>query len=216
MFDQRGAPYARVFNGDGVGGARIDIGALELQPIVAPALPGDYNLSGAVDAADYAAWRRAMGSNVTAYSGADGDGSGIVDQADYSVWRAHFGLVLATATEIGTSAFTTNAVPATPQIIEPLPLAARSTIQIAAGDVATSPSQPRAAVRFTTANNPRSASISARQDELLAVWFTTVKTDRHRGDKSQERNAGRESPEVRDDIPDAVFDEALELLQHME
>ena len=49
MFDQRGAPYTRVFNGDGAGGARIDIGALELQPIVGPALPGDYNLSGAVD-----------------------------------------------------------------------------------------------------------------------------------------------------------------------
>ena len=44
-----------------------------------------------------------MGSNVTAYSGADGDGSGIVDQADYGVWRAHFGLTLATATETGTS-----------------------------------------------------------------------------------------------------------------
>jgi hypothetical protein len=95
MFDQRGAPYTRVYNGDGAGGSRIDIGALELQPIVAPELPGDYNLSGAVDAADYVVWRKSMGSNVTAYSGADGDGSGTVDQADLGVWRAQFGKVLA-------------------------------------------------------------------------------------------------------------------------
>ena len=43
--DQRGAPFARAFDGDGAGGARIDIGAFELQPI-GPALPGDYNLNG--------------------------------------------------------------------------------------------------------------------------------------------------------------------------
>jgi len=30
--DQRGAPFVRVYDGDGVGGARIDIGAHELQP----------------------------------------------------------------------------------------------------------------------------------------------------------------------------------------
>ena len=216
MFDQRGAPYTRVYNGDGVGGARIDIGALELQPIVAPALPGDYNSSGTVDAADYAAWRNAMGSNVTPYSGADGDGSGIVDQADYGVWRAHFGLTLATATETGTSAFTTNAVPAASQFSKSLPLAARYTIQTAAHDFVSPESQPPAAVRFPTANKPHSASISARRDELLAVWFTTVEVGRNRGDESQETSDGHESPGARDDIYDAVFDEALDLLEQME
>ena len=48
----------RVYNGDGAGGARIDIGAFELQPIVSPALPGDYNQNGIVDAADYAGLAR--------------------------------------------------------------------------------------------------------------------------------------------------------------
>jgi hypothetical protein len=114
MFDQRGAPYARVYDGDGASGARIDIGALELQPIVAPALPGDYNLSGAVDAADYVEWRNALGSNMTAYSGADGDGSGIVDQADYGVWRAHFGQVLAPSVGSGASAVTASGDQLTP------------------------------------------------------------------------------------------------------
>ena len=33
LFDQRGVPFGRVTNGDGIGGARIDIGAFELQPI---------------------------------------------------------------------------------------------------------------------------------------------------------------------------------------
>jgi hypothetical protein len=40
-------------------------------------LPGDYNKSGDVDAADYVVWREGLG---TTYS-----------QADYDVWQAHFG-----------------------------------------------------------------------------------------------------------------------------
>ena len=35
-FDQRGAPFARLRDGDGVGGAQIDIGAYELQAFPAP------------------------------------------------------------------------------------------------------------------------------------------------------------------------------------
>jgi hypothetical protein len=56
-----------------------------------PALPGDYNQDRSVDAADYVLWRRALGTSVAAYSGADGSGNGIVDQADHGVWQAHFG-----------------------------------------------------------------------------------------------------------------------------
>ena len=41
---------------------------------IAAALPGDFNFNGAVDAADYVAWRKASGT-----------------QASYDVWRAHFG-----------------------------------------------------------------------------------------------------------------------------
>ena len=55
-----------------------------------PALPGDYNSSRRVDAADYVVWRKTLGQSVTPYSGADGNGNGRVDEADYGVWRALF------------------------------------------------------------------------------------------------------------------------------
>jgi hypothetical protein len=53
------------------------------------ALAGDYNLDGAVDAADDALWRQSEGS--TTDLRADGNGDGRVDQADHDVWKAHFG-----------------------------------------------------------------------------------------------------------------------------
>ncbi len=40
-------------------------------------LPGDYNLNGVVDAADYVTWRKGLGTTYT--------------QNDYNVWRAFFG-----------------------------------------------------------------------------------------------------------------------------
>jgi hypothetical protein len=88
--DQRGAPFVRV------SGGRIDIGAFEVQPIIVPPdLLGDYNLNGVVDAADYVVWRKTLGgTNVSAYSGADGDGDTTIDQDDYVVWRTHFGQTL--------------------------------------------------------------------------------------------------------------------------
>ena len=41
------------------------------------ALPGDFNVDGTVDAADYVEWREELGT--------------IYDQDDYRVWRSHFG-----------------------------------------------------------------------------------------------------------------------------
>jgi hypothetical protein len=44
---------------------------------IMPALSGDYNHNGVVDAADYVVWRKGLGTTYT--------------QADYDIWRAHFG-----------------------------------------------------------------------------------------------------------------------------
>lgn len=52
--------------------------------------PGDYNLDGAVDAADYVIWRHNAGAMQPSLA-ADGDGNGNVNQADYDVWRSSFG-----------------------------------------------------------------------------------------------------------------------------
>ena len=52
--------------------------------------PADYNRNGAVDAADYVAWRETVGQ-MGADLVADGNGNGQVDADDYDVWRANFG-----------------------------------------------------------------------------------------------------------------------------
>jgi CSLREA domain-containing protein len=84
-FDQRGAPFTRVHGG------RIDIGAFELQP-AGPALPGDYNQDGSVNAADYVVWRKTLGNSVANYDGADGSGNGAIGPEDYPIWTAGFGV----------------------------------------------------------------------------------------------------------------------------
>jgi hypothetical protein len=90
LYDQRGMPFSRIANGDDIPEARIDIGALEWQP---NPLPGDYNYSGVVDAADFVLWRKSLEPNGDLR--ADGDGDGDIDQDDYAVWRANFGAVAA-------------------------------------------------------------------------------------------------------------------------
>jgi hypothetical protein len=114
LYDQRGAPYGRVVNGDEVPGARIDMGAFESVP-PAPALPGDYNKDGLVDASDYVVWRKALNTNLLPYSGADGNGNGVADQADYGFWRAGFGeTLLPPGASSGESIATAVAEPITP------------------------------------------------------------------------------------------------------
>lgn len=57
-------------------------------------LPGDYNLNGAVDAADYTVWRDNLGSMTVSKADGTGQGGipdGVVNQLDYAFWKTHFG-----------------------------------------------------------------------------------------------------------------------------
>lgn len=68
-----------------------------------PALPGDYDSSRHVDAADYVVWRKTLGDSVTPYSRADGNGNGRVDASDYDVWRGYHGQNLPAAAIVETA-----------------------------------------------------------------------------------------------------------------
>jgi mannan endo-1,4-beta-mannosidase len=58
---------------------------------LAPELPGDYNLDGTVNTADYTIWRNSLG-DIGSGLAADGNGDGKIDNADYAVWRLYFGV----------------------------------------------------------------------------------------------------------------------------
>jgi hypothetical protein len=56
-----------------------------------PVLPGDYNLNGIVDAADYTVWRDSLGQMVEFFDGADGNGDGEINAEDYALWKSNYG-----------------------------------------------------------------------------------------------------------------------------
>lgn len=64
-------------------------GQLLTLPIIV-SIDGDYNVDGAVNAADYVAWRHSLGRSGP-WLAADGSGDGQVGPADYSVWRTNYG-----------------------------------------------------------------------------------------------------------------------------
>jgi sulfatase modifying factor 1 len=71
-----------------------------------PSLPGDYNVNGVVDAADYVLWRKYLNQSVILPNDTT---PGTVTSADFDVWRAHFGQTPASGSEAGS--LLQNAVP---------------------------------------------------------------------------------------------------------
>lgn len=56
------------------------------------ATPGDFDLDGDIDGADFLCWQREFGMTVEPVgSGADGDGSGQIDTGDLAIWQQHYG-----------------------------------------------------------------------------------------------------------------------------
>jgi T5SS/PEP-CTERM-associated repeat protein len=68
----------------------LDIGATQVVVSVIPALAGDYNASGVVDAADYVVWRKLL-NQAGAGLAADGDDNNVVNAADFDLWRTNYG-----------------------------------------------------------------------------------------------------------------------------
>jgi hypothetical protein len=65
----------------------------EFQLTALPTVLGDYNGNHVVDAADYALWRKALGTRTNL--AADGSNDGIINQLDYTFWQQRFGNPLA-------------------------------------------------------------------------------------------------------------------------
>jgi len=89
-FDQRLDGFFRVIDGDALGGARMDIGAFELQP----ATSADFVDDDIINGADFLAWQRGFGIAIGAMrSDGDADNDGDVDTLDLAVWEATYGQV---------------------------------------------------------------------------------------------------------------------------
>ena len=70
--------------------------------VAAGSLAGDYTGNGAVDEADYVAWRRQAGTTGSNLA-ADGNRDGVVDVKDYYVWKMHFNENIPSASGLSTA-----------------------------------------------------------------------------------------------------------------
>jgi predicted outer membrane repeat protein len=86
--DQRGLGFTRVFNGDGVGPARIDVGAFELQ---SPGYAADFSGDDVVDGTDFLSWQRNVATPNPTKATGDGNGDNTVNSGDLAVWQQNFG-----------------------------------------------------------------------------------------------------------------------------
>lgn len=128
-----------------------------------PPLVGDFNGSGAVDAADYTMWRDALGqTGLAPFSGADGNGDGRVTNSDYNLWRANFGRSMPTIGNGSAPSLVADearAPAAATPALRALPLPIDSGVRAA-------PSQQREVPRANTAT-------ARAHDAGLLAWFST-------------------------------------------
>jgi hypothetical protein len=67
------------------------VGTSEFTSPAAATLPGDFNLNGSVDGADFLTWQANNGKTGAKYWEGDADFDGDVDNADKTIWQANFG-----------------------------------------------------------------------------------------------------------------------------
>jgi len=121
-FDQRGAPFTRVF------GSRIDIGSVEDQPIPDSA---DFDNDNDIDGADFLAWQRGFGTTTgAAKTDGDADNDGDVDAADLGAWESQFGgpAPLVAAVDSGQSAVGSEPVALATQSVVVSPIVASQIV----------------------------------------------------------------------------------------
>ena len=58
------------------------------------AIPGDGNLNGDVEAADYTLWANGFGAPDAAFQTGDYNGDGLTNAADYTIWANNFGMMV--------------------------------------------------------------------------------------------------------------------------
>lgn len=87
-----------------------------------PALPGDFNADGVVDAADYTLWRDAAGSLTVPFKGADATGDARVNGFDRTVWAMNYGQALTIPTRAAARSLLD-----TPPVIDAPPARDRTT-----------------------------------------------------------------------------------------
>ncbi len=154
--------------------------------------PGDYNVNGMVDTADYVIWRKVLDQNVMPFTGADGSGNGLIDEADYLVWRANFGKTLpppafgsgagAVAAlppreDLAELADTSSAEPATPVRGSKDEERRENSDSIAIPHFG-SPSRNTTTSRGISSRlMPADASYAAAHDDELLAWLATLATN---------------------------------------
>ncbi|MEM8947672.1 MAG: choice-of-anchor Q domain-containing protein, partial [Planctomycetota bacterium] len=86
-FDQRGAPFLRVADGNFPNDIAIDIGAYEAQSIPLADFDTDFD----VDGADFLAWQRGFGNANAVRADGNSDDDSDVDASDLAAWSVSYG-----------------------------------------------------------------------------------------------------------------------------
>lgn len=148
------------------------------------ALEGDFNRDGIVDNSDYIVWRRASGSTVPNFQGADGSGNGIVDQADYDIWRANFGRTLppppgsGSGSLVAENSSTTESQQASAATVEAsMPVVASADLIAARTGVVVLSSQVSTEVKTVAATDSPSAASNVTFVFAPAVGSTSIGRD---------------------------------------
>ena len=179
-FDAQSVTEVEFFGGAGQDAISLDtstlVGGMMMARINSPssvrlvaALPGDANLDGAVDHADYTAWAAGFGAGNPDFTQGDFNQDGTVNAADYTIWANHFG---------STSTATANAADSARAAVT-YDSSLASVVAVGRSEVAEEPAAPSAGVssaspwrRITAAYADHMASAPASESLRTLLYFT--------------------------------------------